>query len=211
MRYFNPKQCYLYFRSKRPCIFLVESDSSGGKNGSYLEDQILERSSNGSMHNLRKLFILATSELEKKKFPGLSENAFIMKPLKASTVAACLQLALGVDLQNSNRNGNKVDGPSLHGLLDGKNILVVDDNKVNLRVAAGTLKKYGAKVECVESGKDALALLQVPHKFDACFMDVQMPEMDGYVKSSIAFVFFMFIFSVVIMKIYPSFIVQIQI
>jgi arabidopsis histidine kinase 2/3/4 (cytokinin receptor) len=168
---------------------LVESDSSGVKNGSFSQEQILEKSCNRSVLNLPKVFILATSELEKKIFPGLSENAFIMKPLKGSTVAACLQLALGVDLQNCNRDGNNVDGLSLHGLLDGKNILVVDDNKVNLRVAAGTLKKYGAKVVCVESGKDALALLQVPHKFDACFMDVQMPEMDGYVKSSIVFIF----------------------
>lgn len=113
-----------------------------------------------------------------------------MKPLKASTVAACLQLGLGVDLQHANKNGNNSEGPSLHGLLVGKKILVVDDNKVNLRVAAGTLKKYGAEVKCVESGKDALFLLQVPHKFDACFMDVQMPEMDGYVKSSVFFFIF---------------------
>jgi len=41
------------------------------------------------------------------------------------------------------------------------------------------LKKFGAKVECVESGKDALALLQIPYKFDLCLMDIQMPEMDG--------------------------------
>jgi arabidopsis histidine kinase 2/3/4 (cytokinin receptor) len=164
------------------------------------------------MLNLPKLFILATSEVEKKKFLGLSENAFIMKPLKGSTVAACLQLALGVDLQNYNRDGNNIDGPSLRGLLDGKNILVVDDNRVNLRVAVGTLKKYGAEVVCVESGKDALALLQVPHKFDACFMDVQMPEMDGYAKSSIGFIFLSCLsFCVVVARIYPSFIVQIQI
>ncbi|KAJ0981240.1 hypothetical protein J5N97_009495 [Dioscorea zingiberensis] len=48
-----------------------------------------------------------------------------------------------------------------------------------LRVAAGALKKYVANVAYAESGKDALSLLQLPHKFDACFMDVQMPEMDG--------------------------------
>ncbi|KAG8076775.1 hypothetical protein GUJ93_ZPchr0006g44168 [Zizania palustris] len=55
----------------------------------------------------------------------------------------------------------------------------IDDNKVNLRVAAGTLKKYGAKVELVESGKHALSLLQVSYKFDLCLMDIQMPEIDG--------------------------------
>ncbi|KAJ0719127.1 putative histidine kinase, Protein-serine/threonine phosphatase [Helianthus annuus] len=68
----------------------------------------------------------------------------------------------------------------LRGLLLGKKILVVDDNRVNRRVAAGALKKFGAEVECAESGKAALDLLQIPHGFDACFMDIQMPEMDGF-------------------------------
>ncbi len=53
------------------------------------------------------------------------------------------------------------------------------DNAVNRIVAAGALKKYGAIVTCVDSGKEAISRLQPPHKFDACFMDVQMPEMDG--------------------------------
>ena len=74
-------------------------------------------------------------------------------------------------------NGSSV----LQNLLCGKKILVVDDNMVNCRVAASALKKFGATVECVENGKVALKLLQLPHCFDACFMDIQMPEMDGYV------------------------------
>jgi histidine kinase 2/3/4 (cytokinin receptor) len=69
----------------------------------------------------------------------------------------------------------------LQSLLCGKRILVVDDNRVNRRVAAGALKKFGADAECAESGKEALKLLQPPHTYDACFMDIQMPEMDGYV------------------------------
>jgi histidine kinase 2/3/4 (cytokinin receptor) len=46
-------------------------------------------------------------------------------------------------------------------------------------VAEGALKKHGAIVTCVESGKAALEKLKPPHSFDACFMDFQMPEMDG--------------------------------
>jgi len=56
---------------------------------------------------------------------------------------------------------------------------VVIDNCVNQRVAAGASKKL-ADVKCVESGKPALEMFQLPHNFDACFMDIQMPEMDGY-------------------------------
>ena len=49
------------------------------------------------------------------------------------------------------------------------------------RVAAGALKKYGADVVCSDSGKSAIPMLKPPHDIDACFMDIQMPEMDGYV------------------------------
>ncbi|KAF2286480.1 hypothetical protein GH714_017244 [Hevea brasiliensis] len=58
--------------------------------------------------------------------------------------------------------------------------LRANDNGVNLKVAAGALKKYGADVVCAESGEKAIKLLTPPHQFDACFMDIQMPEMDGF-------------------------------
>ncbi|KAJ1410885.1 Signal transduction response regulator, receiver domain [Sesbania bispinosa] len=51
---------------------------------------------------------------------------------------------------------------------------------VNRRVAKGVLQKYGAIVTCVEGGRAALKMLKPPHNFDACFMDLQMPEMDGF-------------------------------
>lgn len=141
-----------------------------------LHTRLLEMKQNGCALVLPKVILLVSAESEKVKVK-YAVNSVITKPLKASTIALCLFQALGIT--DSNREKHD-DSGSLHELLLGKNILVVDDNKVNLRVAAGTLKKYGAKVECVESGKDALALLQVPHKFDLCLMDIQMPEMDGF-------------------------------
>lgn len=94
-------------------------------------------------------------------------------------LAASLQRAMGVGTKGSSLNG-ELSGPFLGNLLLGRKILVVDDNKVNLVVAAAALKKYGADVVCVDSGKKAISLLKPPHKFDACFMDIQMPEVDGY-------------------------------
>ena len=78
--------------------------------------------------------------------------------------------------------GNPHNGEQLCKLLLGKKILIVDDNFVNRKVAAGALKKYGAYVISAESGDKAIKLLTPPHEFDSCFMDIQMQEMDGYVK-----------------------------
>ncbi|KAK4371254.1 hypothetical protein RND71_010729 [Anisodus tanguticus] len=135
---------------------------------------------NGHVYKLPKMILLATNmtntEDEKAKAVGFS---VIMKPLRASMMAACLKQLTGIG--NKRQGKDMCNGSSsLRGLLCGRKILVVDDNRVNRRVAAGALKKVGAEVECAESGKAALALLQLPHNFDACFMDIQMPEMDGF-------------------------------
>jgi len=58
------------------------------------------------------------------------------------------------------------------------NILVVDDNMMNLKVAIGILKPYKMSVRTVDSGVEALRVLQ-SQQFDLIFMDHMMPEMDG--------------------------------
>ncbi|XP_072972160.1 probable histidine kinase 4 [Typha angustifolia] len=162
---------------KEPCILLIENDSLCSKEVICLHNQLLEQQRTGSIPEVPKVILLANSESDKTNGVDMVDSV-IVKPLRTSTVAACFQQVLGFAQYPSQEKPN--GSAFLCSLLVGKNILVVDDNKVNLRVAAGTLKKYGAKVECVESGKDALSLLQLPHKFDACFMDIQMPEMDGF-------------------------------
>ncbi|CAM8876370.1 unnamed protein product [Rhodiola kirilowii] len=129
-----------------------------------------------------KLFLLAnciSSPRASNTATDFHTPSIIMKPLRASMLAASLQRAMGVVNKGFRGNG-AIPSLSLCNLLRGRNILVVDDNNVNLRVAAGALKKYGAEVVCVDSGKKAISLLTPPHDFDACFMDIQMPEMDGF-------------------------------
>lgn len=60
-----------------------------------------------------------------------------------------------------------------------RKILVVDDNRVNLKVAAGMLKRYGIKPIEVNCGADAIEMLNKGEHFDLIFMDHLMPEMDG--------------------------------
>lgn len=110
---------------------------------------------------------------------GVDTPCIIMKPLRASMLAASLQRVMGVGNKGNIPNGQLPTLP-LQNLLRGRKVLVVDDNSINLKVAAGALKKYGAEVVCVDSGKKAIEKLCPPHSFDACFMDIQMPEMDGF-------------------------------
>lgn len=57
-------------------------------------------------------------------------------------------------------------------------ILIVDDNEVNIQVAMGLMNPYGMKMDCVLSGREAIAAIQ-KESYDLVFMDHMMPEMDG--------------------------------
>jgi signal transduction histidine kinase/CheY-like chemotaxis protein len=58
-------------------------------------------------------------------------------------------------------------------------VLLVDDNAVNLKVAAHALKKLNLNVVPAANGVEALELFP-SRSFDAVLMDCQMPEMDGF-------------------------------
>jgi len=58
-------------------------------------------------------------------------------------------------------------------------ILVVEDNLVNQRVARMQFKKLGCEADLVSNGSVALEVLE-KKQYDVIFMDCQMPEMDGY-------------------------------
>jgi len=62
--------------------------------------------------------------------------------------------------------------------LEGKRILVAEDNKINFFVANKFLTGWGVKVTHVENGKLALEILE-KEDFDLILMDLHMPVMDG--------------------------------
>jgi PAS domain S-box-containing protein len=62
--------------------------------------------------------------------------------------------------------------------LTGTEILVVEDNAVNRRVAELILKRFGCSVRHVENGREAIDFLR-EQTVDLVLMDIQMPSMDG--------------------------------
>jgi CheY-like chemotaxis protein len=66
-----------------------------------------------------------------------------------------------------------------HGVVGRLRILLVEDNQVNQLVATRLLQKNGHEVTVADNGRNALEILNDWNP-DLIFMDVQMPEMDGY-------------------------------
>lgn len=58
-------------------------------------------------------------------------------------------------------------------------VLVVDDNKVNIKVALKLLSKYGIEAESCESGFEALEKLKMGNVYDLILLDDMMPKMSG--------------------------------
>jgi CheY-like chemotaxis protein len=68
-------------------------------------------------------------------------------------------------------------------LASGIRVLLVEDNEVNQQVATELLESEGAKVALASNGAEAVRVLtegDQPPAFDVVFMDLQMPEMDGF-------------------------------
>ena len=76
------------------------------------------------------------------------------------------------EIMNNNKTVDAFD-------LTGKKVLVVDDNKLNLKVTNRLLKSYSLDVTLLESGEECIELLKNNSNFDLIMLDQMMPGMDG--------------------------------
>ena len=58
-------------------------------------------------------------------------------------------------------------------------VLIVDDNKLNIKVASRLLGKYNFKIDTAISGKECIYKVKEGNNYDMIFLDHMMPEMDG--------------------------------
>ena len=90
---------------------------------------------------------------------------------KPVTVGALREAAWEIEMQQE---------PEQERQLSGLSVLVADDGSINRAVAQLLLEREGARVECVDDGREVLAVLRArPEEFDLVLMDLRMPVMDG--------------------------------
>ena len=106
-------------------------------------------------------------------------TGFIAKPLFRSTLFYGLQpyvgdVSAGKEIEESSA-ADKV-------VLEGRRILLAEDNEINWEIASELLSALGLELEWAENGKICLEKFsQSPlYYYDAILMDVQMPVMNGY-------------------------------
>jgi CheY-like chemotaxis protein len=64
-------------------------------------------------------------------------------------------------------------------LLNGKRVLIVDDDIRNIFALTSVLERYNMQILSAETGRDAIQILQNTPDVDVVLMDIMMPEFDG--------------------------------
>ena len=109
-------------------------------------------------------------------------RGYLLKPVSPSLLYDTLMDVFGMaDRETGRLRQVREDVPSPDA--NGIRILLVEDNEVNQQVAAELLESAGADVRIANNGGEAVEILSEgnePPLFDVVFMDLQMPEMDGF-------------------------------
>jgi PAS domain S-box-containing protein len=124
--------------------------------------------------------ILMLSSIEKQMFQRQGEklgiHSFLSKPVKLYELYALLSAMFTTGKQQPEKI-NII--PTIEKITDAATIMVVEDEPINMMLITEVLGKMGFAVIKATNGKQALELLQQQDP-QLIFMDVNMPEMDGF-------------------------------
>jgi signal transduction histidine kinase/CheY-like chemotaxis protein len=153
-------------------LALVDAGLAGEDGFRVVEE--LRRTSSFKGRVLMMLPVLA-SEKQIEQSRALADH-HVSKPFTPSRLLDAIMVAMGRSEPAALGSSAPKELPRLARSL---RLLLVDDNEVNQVVARGLLERSGHQVEVAGSGAEAVARFR-PGAYDAVFMDVQMPGMDGF-------------------------------
>jgi CheY-like chemotaxis protein len=127
---------------------------------------------------------------EAKEMEEIGFSAYLVKPVRFSELLEILKRVWAL----SRSNGEAAVLVTKHTLAEPAavptspirtesatqcRLLVVEDNRVNQKVAQNLLERLGCRVELAINGEEGVRMAESGH-YDILFMDCQMPVMDGF-------------------------------
>jgi CheY-like chemotaxis protein/two-component sensor histidine kinase len=104
-------------------------------------------------------------------------DKFLPKPLFPSAIIDCINECLGFDKLRAGEN-NQIDAEDC---FKGCRILLAEDVEINREIVLSLVEPTQLAIDCAENGIEAVKkFAENPAGYQMIFMDVQMPEMDGY-------------------------------
>lgn len=160
--------------NKLPDLILCDQHMSEINGTSFIK----ELRSQSQLENIA-VSLMITS-LEKNLYQNEAEKLgithLLTKPVKLYELYSLLcSLSAGT----INRSEEKYKAPVIEKITDAATIMVVEDDPINMLLISEVLRKMGFDIIKASNGKQALEILP---KYEPVliFMDVNMPEMDGY-------------------------------
>jgi signal transduction histidine kinase/CheY-like chemotaxis protein/HAMP domain-containing protein len=145
-----------------------------GMDGIELTRRIKEHKSNESVVIMISATEWSAIESEAK---SAGVDKFMQKPLFASSIADCINECLGTggSPKPEESQGDELDR------FRGYRVLLAEDVEINREIVMSLLEPTDLAIDCAVNGAEAVRLYsEAPDKYAMIFMDLQMPEVDGY-------------------------------
>ncbi len=139
---------------------------------------------NERLQNIPKIVMVTAFGREEIRTQAeeIGVESYLLKPVNQSLLYDTLVDVFGIAGADDNRSRKRKEDATVHDAT-GIRVLLVEDNEMNQQVATELLESAGAIVTVANHGGEAVKILtagdQSP-EFDVVFMDLQMPEMDGF-------------------------------
>ncbi|MDR0455458.1 MAG: response regulator [Treponema sp.] len=102
-------------------------------------------------------------------------------PGKGSVFTFTIQVKKGVDTHNETNDCPVSEMPDITGIFSGYRVLLVEDVEINREIVRTLFEPTLLEIVDAENGIQAVsAFNEAPDAYDLIFMDIQMPEMNGY-------------------------------
>ena len=167
------------YRSGEPFEIILMDWKMPGINGLEASRKIRELAGSGDLERETPSILMVSAYNLEDVGIGEDENIdFIPKPVTASALFEALTRAVTgapVNHDTVSVQSARIKAPFFSGL----RVLLVEDNELNQEVAYNLLIQTQADVDIAKNGVEAVSMVE-EQSYDMIFMDLQMPEMDGY-------------------------------
>jgi HAMP domain-containing protein/signal transduction histidine kinase/DNA-binding response OmpR family regulator len=145
--------------------------------------ELLEQVKNSPASRSLPIVIYTARELldeEEARLKRLAETILIKDARSPERLLDQTAILLHRNVANLPERQRKILENLHHGALEGKKVLLVDDDIRNIFAMTSLLERFKMNVVSAENGKDAIEHLLSQRDIDVVLMDIMLPTMDGY-------------------------------
>ena len=113
-------------------------------------------------------------EILSEKFRTFGIDYYLSKPILPCNIIDCLHTCFRIQAAPQKEE-------TVTGTFAGRRVLLAEDMEINQEIVRALLEPTQLEIVCAGNGVEAVKFFsESPDNYDIIFMDVQMPEMDGY-------------------------------